>query len=66
MHKNSFIKKLYINQTYVDNFNNELSDVLENIWKNKNNISKEDLILLGNFSKKSYIDVFKLIENDKT
>ena len=61
-HSNKIIKIEIIQESLAKYYDNELAEILKEIWDNKDSLNKKDLINLGFFSKKSYLDEYKLTE----
>ena len=59
---NKIIKIEIVQESLAKYYDNELAEILKEIWDNKDSLNKKDLINLGFFSKKSYLDEYKLTE----
>ena len=59
---NKIIKIEIVQESLAKYYDNELAEILKEIWDNKDSLNKKDLINLGFFSKKSYLNEYKLIE----
>lgn len=59
---NKIIKIEIVQESLAKYYDNELAEILKEIWDNKDSLNKKDLINLGFFAKKSYLDEYKLTE----